>query len=95
MVHPESCLGSVWAAYKALMATDERKHTSNATEVIQMTQAKDATTTPVRPSIDRDADELVGNETPGRSVDDIAMDMAKRGKNEMKKDEADHSLFTK
>ena len=60
-----------------------------------MTQDQNAVETPVKPSIDEDADKLVGNETPGRSVDDIAMDMAKRGKNEMKKDEAANSLFTK
>jgi len=60
-----------------------------------MTQAHNAKQTSVTPSIDRDADKLVGNETPRSSMDDIAMDMAKRGKNEMKKDEATHSLFTK
>jgi len=60
-----------------------------------MTQDQNAKVTPVTPSIDRDADKLVGNEKPKRSVDDIAMDMAKRGNNEMKKDEATHSLFTK
>ncbi len=60
-----------------------------------MAQEPTVIETPVEPSIDRDADKSVGNETGHRSIDDIALDLATRGGKEMKKDEASHSLFTK
>jgi hypothetical protein len=52
-------------------------------------------TPPVTNTADREADKLVGNETVAQSIDDIAMSMAKRGKEQHRRDEEGNSLFTK
>jgi hypothetical protein len=48
---------------------------------------------PVNPPVTNTADRLVGNETVAQSIDDIAISMAKRGKEEHRRNEEGNSLF--